>query len=207
MPNDTVCTLNRRDLLTHTVPACAISCLGLSAMWTKGSSAVALPQGQHKFDVPQDLSRSVRQQIRAQYSEFMGFVKTLREQMEEPELIRLLNRYSASEGRRIGERQSRDFSNTKFATFVNQFRPPRYSGSLTHKVVVDAEKEFELQVTECVWAAVFREASLGGEIGHAAVCNMDYYWPPAFNANFKMERTKTLMQGHDCCNHRYLDTA
>jgi hypothetical protein len=48
---------------------------------------------------------------------------------------------------------------------------------------------------------------MGGEIGHAALCNMDYYWPPAFNKDFKMERTKTLMQGHDCCDHRYIDTA
>ena len=45
-----------------------------------------------------------------------------------------------------------------------------------------------------------------GEIGHAAVCNMDYYWPPAFNPDLIMERDKTLMQGHDHCNHRYIDT-
>ncbi len=50
-------------------------------------------------------------------------------------------------------------------------------------------------------------ADLGGEVGHAAVCNMDYYWPPAFNKSFKMERDKTLLQGHDHCNHRYLDTS
>jgi hypothetical protein len=36
---------------------------------------------------------------------------------------------------------------------------------------------------------------------------MDYYWPPAFNPNFRMERTKTLMQGHDECNHRYVDAS
>jgi hypothetical protein len=57
-----------------------------------------------------------------------------------------------------------------------------------------------------VWASVYRDAGLGGPIGHAAVCNMDYYWPAAFNENFKMVRDKTLMQGHDHCNHRYLDT-
>ena len=28
-----------------------------------------------------------------------------------------------------------------------------------------------------------------------------------FNPAFKMERTKTLMEGDDCCNHRYIDTA
>jgi len=58
-----------------------------------------------------------------------------------------------------------------------------------------------------VWAKVFRDAGLGGEIGHAALCNMDYHWPPSFNEHIKMERSKTLMQGDDHCNHRYIDTA
>ena len=66
---------------------------------------------------------------------------------------------------------------------------------------------FELRVTECLWAAVFKDAGLDGEIGHAAVCNMDYYWPTAFNPNISMERDQTLMQGFDCCNHRYLQNA
>jgi hypothetical protein len=35
---------------------------------------------------------------------------------------------------------------------------------------------------------------------------MDYYWPAAFNPNFTMERSGTLMQGDDHCNHRYVDT-
>ena len=71
----------------------------------------------------------------------------------------------------------------------------------------DTEKVFEMRVTECLSATVYREAGFEGDIGHAAVCNMDYSWPPAFNPDFKMERSKTLMQGHDCCNHRYINTA
>ena len=70
--------------------------------------------------------------------------------------------------------------------------------------VEDTENAFELKVTECIWASVFRDAGLDGEIGHAAVCNMDYTWPTTFNPKFKMERDRTLMQGHDHCNHRYV---
>jgi hypothetical protein len=200
--------LDRRELLTQTVPACAMACLGLGSLPVMPVLARKLgPQEQHKWDVPQDMSLSARQRTGMQYSQLMGFIRTLQGEMEEPQLIQLLNQHSAANGRRSGERQAQDFPDTKFATFVNQFRPPRYATSLTHEVVEDTEKTFELRVTECIWAAVFREADLGGEVGHAAVCNMDYYWPPAFNPNLKMERDKTLMQGHDCCNHRYIDTA
>ncbi len=208
MVTDTGTNLGRRELLTRTVPACAMACLGFSRLPMIPTSGTELEQqDQHKFDVPRELKMSVKQRTRMRYDEFMGFIRTLQAELEEPELIRLLNRYSAADGRRIGERQARDFPDTAFGTFVNQYRPPRYSDVLTHEVVEDTEKAFGLRVTECVWAQVFREADLGGEIGHAAICNMDYHWPTAFNPTIKMERTKTLMQGHDQCNHRYVDTA
>jgi len=88
--------------------------------------------------------------------QFFEFIRTLKTELDEPELLRLLNANSTNTGRRTGERQ--------------------------------------------------RENSLDGEIGRAAVCTMDYHWPTAFNSDFIMERDKTLMQGHDRCNHRYIDT-
>jgi hypothetical protein len=150
---------------------------------------------------------SPRQRNTRQFRSLIDFIKVLQGELAEPDLIRLLNTYSANWGRQIGEAQARDWSDTSFAAFANQFRPPRYASLLTHEVIEDTEKVFGLKVTECVNAEVFDAAGLGGEIGHAAVCNMDYSWPTAFNPNFKMERTKTLMQGDDECNHRYINTA
>ena len=206
MTGDMRCDRGRRELLTRTVPACAMACLGLGRLPMLPTSREELErQEQHKFDVLRERKMSVRQQIRMQNNEFMEFIGTLRDELEEPELIRMLNRHSAEQGRQIGEQQAQSFPDTTFATFVNQYRPPRYAEVLTHEVVEDTENSLGLSVTECVWADVFRDAGLGGEIGHAAVCNMDYHWPTAFNPNFKLERTKTLMQGHDECNHRYVD--
>jgi hypothetical protein len=185
-----------------------MACLGLGSLPVVPVLSKKLgPQDQHKWDIPRDMSLSARQRMSMQYNQYFGLLRSLQREMEEPELIQLLNRHSEAVGRRNGEQQARDFPDTEFATFVNQFRPPRYGTSLTHEVVEDTEKAFGLRVTECIWATTFREAGFGGEVGHAAVCNMDYQWPTAFNPNFKMERDKTLMQGHDCCNHRYLDTA
>jgi hypothetical protein len=208
MPGEPERNLDRRELLTKRVPACAMACLGLGSLPAVPMLGLKLEaQDQHKWDVPRDMSLSARQRMSMQYNQYFGLIRTLQSSMEEPALIQLLNRHSEAVGRRSGEQQAREFPDTEFATFVNQFRPPRYGTSLTHEVVEDTEKAFGLRVTECIWAATFREAGLGGEIGHAAVCNMDYYWPTAFNPDFKMERDKTLMQGHDCCNHRYVNTA
>lgn len=200
-------TIGRRELLTRTVPVCAFACLGLGRFpGLAGLGQTPIQQAQHKFDVPQDISLSVRQRTQLMSRGLMQFIQVLKNEFDEPELVRLLNLMSADIGRQVGARQARSSPDTSFQTFVQVFRPPNFEDSLTHEVVEDTEKVFALEVTECVSAEVMRSAGLDGEIGHAAVCNMDYYWPTAFNPNFKMERTKTLMQGHNICNHRYIDT-
>ncbi len=199
-------TIDRRGLLTRTVPACAAACLGLGRFpGLAGLAQTPTQQGQQKFDVPQDISLSSRQRVRMTYRGLIQLVQVLRSELDEPELVRLLNLMSEGIGRQVGARQAQNSPDTSFQTFVQVFRPPNFADTLTHEVVEDTENVFGLEVTECVFAEVMRNAGLGGEIGHAAVCNMDYFWPPAFNPNFKMERTKTLIQGHDICNHRYID--
>jgi hypothetical protein len=200
--------IDRRELLTRTVPACAMAWLGLCKLPSVGiCDGVQQQEGQHKFDVPKNLTMSERQQSERANRAFIRFIKTLQGELGEDELVRLLNINSAEYGRSIGKMRAERASDTSLRTFVAQFRPPRYSSILTHEVVEDTEKAFGLRVTECCIAETFQAAGLGGAIGHAAVCNMDYYWPTAFNPKLKMERDRTLMQGHDHCNHRYVDTA
>jgi hypothetical protein len=49
----------------------------------------------------------------------------------------------------------------------------------------------------------FREEDAAG-MGYAAICYPDYAVASGFNPKLKLVRTKTLMQGHECCNHRYV---
>jgi len=175
---------------------------GLSALVTHPKA-----QEQHKFDVPSDVSMTPRQ--RGQLSARLGLemIRTFKDELGEPELIRLLNLFSAERGRQTGTGQAAGSPQNDFQTFVRIFRSPAMESSLTYEIVEDTDEIFALEVRECLWAEIFKDAGLDGEIGHAAVCNMDYYWPPAFNPAFKMERTKTLMRGDEICNHRYINTA
>ena len=200
--------LNRRQLLTRTAPACALGCLGLWRAPELLAGMTDLPLQQvHKFDKAQEVELSVKRQTQMQYSQLINFIRNVRAEIGDEELIRLLKVHSSAVGRQAGERQAQRSPDTNFQTFVATFRPPRYASSLTHEIVEDTEDAFELRVTECVWASVFRDAGLEGEIGHAAVCNMDYAWPTSFNPNIKMVRTHTLMRGQDHCNHRYVQIA
>ncbi len=208
MKNAAVSSIGRRELLVRTAPACAMACLGLGRVSDLAGAVSGLPcQEVHKFDKELDRPVTARQFAEAMNRSYFDVIRTLRQELGEPEAIRLLNLNSDKMGRERGKMQAERSPDTSFESFVSVFRQMASGESLTATVVEDSEDAFEMSVTECLWEAVFRDADLAGDIGHAAVCNMDYSWPPAFNPAFKMKRTKTLMQGHDCCNHRYINTA
>jgi hypothetical protein len=83
--------------------------------------------------------------------------------------------------------------------------PKSWEPMLNMKVVEDTETAFELKVSECLVATVFRDAN-AADIGYAHVCWGDYAWAEGFNPKIKMVRDKTLMQGDKYCNHRYIWT-
>jgi len=206
--NNATGKIGRRELLVRTTPACAMACLGLSRAEGLVAALSGPPcQEVHKFDRKEERPLSPKETAELMSRAVMDLIRTLRSETGNPATIRILNLNSEEMGRQRGTMQAERSPDTSFETFVSMFRQMASGPTLTADVVQDNEKVFELNVSECVWEAVFREAGLAGEIGHAAVCNMDYAWPTAFNPAFKMERTKTLMQGHDCCNHRYIDTS
>jgi len=200
--------IGRRELLVRTAPACALTCLGLGrAEGLAAAFSGPVCQEVHKFERKEERPVSQKQLAELMSRGLQEIIRTLRKEVGDSETIRILNLNSDEMGRERGAMHAGQVPDTSFESFVSLFRQMASGNSLTADVVQDNEKVFELNVSECVWEVVFREADLAGEIGHAAVCNMDYTWPPAFNPAFRMERTKTLMQGHDCCNHRYIDTS
>jgi len=75
--------------------------------------------------------------------------------------------------------------------------------TIVREIVEDSQYAFEMKITECLTEIVFREAN-APDLGYACVCHADFGFPVGINPKLKLIRTKTLMQGHDCCNHRYV---
>jgi len=90
------------------------------------------------------------------------------------------------------------------ATFTAPYRDPngRNAQILTIELVEYSEDVCEYRVTECLWAKTFKDAN-AADLGHACICHPDYAAIEAFNPEFEMVRDKTLMEGHDCGDHRY----
>ncbi len=65
----------------------------------------------------------------------------------------------------------------------------------------------KMRVTRCMWADEMRKLN-AAEVGYVFSCCWDEGFCAGLNPAIKFTRTKTLMQGDDCCDHTYdLDTA
>ncbi len=199
-------TINRRKFISKALPVCALACCSSGYMSTLSAQQKEenSQDQKHKFDADWDRILTHREKVAFQYRNLLQFIKVLKKKIGEEELIEHLETYSEEVGHWVGKQQLARAKDNNFQTFVSIFRPPNFENSLTHEIVQDTETIFELKVTECIYVAIFEKADLAGKIGNAAVCNMDYYWPSSFNPKIRMERSKTLMQGDDHCNHQYI---
>ncbi|KPK79151.1 MAG: hypothetical protein AMS25_13635 [Gemmatimonas sp. SM23_52] len=195
----------RREFLGSVLPVGALTCLGCKKLCGLfGFAGAQQATAPHKFLADSQMS----------FAEvfdfgFKGFyipiLQSLGAQMGEDDYIELLKAAATEAGRRGGENWARSVPNNDFATFkswatdLDRF----WEHALTFEIVEDTDQAFEVKVTECLWAKTFREAQ-AGEIGYATVCYQDYASAEGFNPKLSMVRTKTLMQGDDCCNHRWL---
>jgi hypothetical protein len=103
------------------------------------------------------------------------------------------------------EALAKDLPSRDLPIFAGIFKNPDPFTANTWEmtIVQDSDKVFELRVSECLWAKTFRAAE-AADLGFKLVCSADYVTAEAFNPNIKLVRDKTLMQGHDCCNHKYV---
>jgi fumarate reductase iron-sulfur subunit len=80
----------------------------------------------------------------------------------------------------------------------------KYSGQAGLKwTETKKENKTVMNCTYCPHAEKFKELE-AADWGYELMCMADYYMLKGWNPNIRFERTKTLMQGDDCCDHTYI---
>ncbi len=196
---------SRREFLLSAAPAGAMACLGCQRLWdlmcppTRQES-----QAEHKFAMDAEMSFQEVYDF-AYAGSAIPLLKSLGEEATGGEYLDRLKRASARVADRQGRTMAASLPDNSLATFTSWARAQErfWEHVLTFEVVEDTESAFEVKVTECLWAKTFREND-AADIGYATICHPDFTLCQAFNPKIHMERTMTLMQGHDCCNHRWV---
>ena len=200
---------SRRDFLTKTVPACAASCLAASSVFAGSpwiSRSLIQEEEVHKFDkeIP-GLKMTYRRLVAMRQQSFIRFARFLQEELGEEKVIELIKKNTEQRLKAQAERDLKRLGNSDFKSYISIFRDPGMLASLTMEIIEDTDTVFEIRVTDCLSAEAFLPYK-AGDIGFAAVCWGDYNWASDFNPKIKLVRDKTLMQGHECCNHKYIWT-
>ena len=193
-------SVSRRSLFTI-LPAGIAGCMGcLAARCSAQQTTSAAPE--HRAAEKSDLTWEQVFRFTFQRNYIPG-MKVLQKQIGKEEFVSMLKKGLTEAA--IAGMAKNPAPNRDFATWVNGLRnvPPLYQHALVYSVVEDAPKAFEIRVTQCLWAKIFREES-AADIGYAGICYPDYAAASGFNSKIKLVRSKTLMQGDDCCNHRYI---
>ncbi len=198
----------RRNFLAKAVPLCAASYLGANRfLW--GAPWIGkgfFDQEGHKFDeeIP-ELKMTYRRLAALRNRSFIRFARYLQGEIGEERVLELIKKHTE---RRLNEQAKRDLERlgkSDFKSYISIFRDPEMLASLTMEIIEDTDTVFEIRVTDCLAAESFLPYK-AGDIGYAAVCWGDYNWASDFNPRIKLIRDKTLMQGNDFCNHRYIWT-
>ena len=200
--------LGRRRFISQVLPACSLVCLGAGSnlLGFSPSPGKAFQKAKHKFDNEFPMKLTNRQFMTFMYSrDYIPLLKFLADEFGKERLIELLKEHTAEKSLGVGKMMAGRAGGNDFATLKKVFSPdgPTFKDTLSFTITEDTEKAYEIKVTECISASVFLKAK-AGDFGWATVCYGDYAMATGFNPQIKMVRDKTLMQGHDCCNHRYL---
>jgi hypothetical protein len=202
MRSEKIVDSGRRTFITRVVPACALTCLAAKNVFALAQSGAGVQETGHKFDAELGRKLTYRQLYANRYGEFIELAKALEKEWGRERTIEFLKKRTTEQMTEYGKQQAEKASDNSFEAYVKQFRVG-YANALTKEIVEDTDTAFELKVTECIWADTFLRAE-AGHIGYAAVCWGDYAWASSYNEKMEMVRDKTLMQGHECCNHRYI---
>jgi hypothetical protein len=200
--------LSRRDFFAKAAPVCAVSCLVADRLFA-GSPWMGksfLQQEEHKFDkeIP-GLKMTYRRMAAMRNRSFIRFARFLQKEIGEERVIELIKKQTEQRLKEQAKRDLERLGNSDFKSYISIFRDPEMLASLTMEIIEDTDTVFEIRVTDCLAAESFLPYK-AGDIGYAAVCWGDYNWASDFNPKIKLIRDKTLMQGHDCCNHKYVWT-
>jgi hypothetical protein len=197
---------SRREFLLNVLPAGTLFCLGCGSLpaLTTGQEVQKAPEKKHKFQ--EDSEMSFQEVFEFAFKRFARLMKSFGDEIGKDNLVEMMKRIIDNMIKKEALKEAKDFQVKDFASFRAGWRkePDRFRGHVhTYAIVEDTDKAIENRVTECLFAKTLRDAD-AADIGYAYFCYGDFAMARAYNPKLRLIRTKTLMQGDDCCNHRYV---
>jgi hypothetical protein len=196
---------SRRQFLQNILPVGTLFCFGGNQLLALDQSEEKSQGSNEKHKFLSDSGMSIQEVYRFTFQGyFIPLMEKISNSMGADKFIEMLKEASSEVGAEKMKRMTQSLPKRDLAAMAVYMKlNPLFQKALTYEIVEESESALEVKITECLWAKTFREAD-ASDIGYAAICYPDFAMASAYNPNIKLSRTKTLMQGHECCNHKYI---
>ena len=188
---------SRRQFLSNVLPAGTLLCFGCSNLLALNQSEEQSNVASDKHKFLEDSEMSFKELfIYAYHRNLIPIMKSLASDIGKDKFVEIIKKASSEAMVQIiipGLRSGK----------LKPLRSDFMKHVVTKKDVRRTEKSLEYKVTECLFAEVFREMD-AADIGYATQCFPDFAVASFSNPTRKLIRTKTLMQGQDFCDFRYV---
>jgi hypothetical protein len=79
---------------------------------------------------------------------------------------------------------------------------PRVKRTHTYSITKNTPNSVTYTVTECIWAETMRSLE-ATDLGNLMMCKTDFASAKAYNPKISLTRSKTIMNGDECCDFTY----
>ena len=193
--------IDRREFVTRASSLCSVFCIGSSSLFALFRNGQKADTSSEKHKFQKDTGMSYEDLSKFMVGRIVWMVGAVAEKVgidvvQQAVLDGTQKRMAA----RVKNLPSRDF-----AVFTQNFKSqdPFNVNTWTKEIIQDTNTVFEMKVTECIWAKAFNELN-AADLGFKLLCSADFVTAEAFNPKIKLIRDKTLMQGFDCCNPKFI---
>ncbi len=210
MVNDDILSahLNRRQFLLKSLPVGVLLGFGCGRLFGSDKSVemTNVPNEIHKYMADSQMTYKEVYNLVFKYN-FIPYMERLAIYLGRAELVELLMRAATENYTERGRNWAKNMKKKEFSAYFDFLRKPDrdWLHTCTHEILEDTDRVLQIKYTECIYAEIFREKN-AQDIGYAAFCHGDFAIFSALDPRITLVRTKTLMQGDDCCNHRFIWT-
>ena len=174
------------------VPPCHIK---ESMMSTEGEGAVKTKASEVR------ISHLKRREIQAPIiaSLIKGFAKEIGYDKAIEIAEKVIREDAISSGKKLAQKFARN-TLTELSKVVTEVWAE--DGAMRIEMNTESDNELFFDVTYCAYAEMYAKLGIK-ELGFILSCSRDFPFIEGFNAEIELRRTKTLMEGDDCCDFRY----
>jgi len=184
----------RREAISGIISIGGLACFGKKA-WAGPFSSLQMEGEKHRFQ--KEWGHTYEEAFRWKYEGFIGLMKQFEDDLGKDRLIEMIKK-GGDEICRQNAKNTPDFSFDEWTQGGSFFQ-----NMMVRDVVERTDRVYEIKVTECLWAKTFKEYD-AADIGYALICYNDFASAKEVHPLITLERTKTLMEGQGCCNHRWV---